>query len=175
MPDTADLDFSVMQCVSLEREIRELLGQIPEMDANQKRTGLLMIEGKLSRANAYVATLEMDIFDLTNERAIERYTRKEAEHRQTVQMLENGFQEAKRSVQTEELARAQSTTPQDLMREASRLQGEQKKSLDNARLRMGEIQAIGAITLEDIGQQTRVTSVPKKKKKAEVSGGAGCG
>jgi hypothetical protein len=84
------------------------------MDANQKRTPLQTIEQTISRARDYVQSLEMDILDLTDQRMIDD-TQKCEEHAQSVRLLEDCFRDANRSVQTEEQARAQGLTPQDLM------------------------------------------------------------
>jgi hypothetical protein len=56
-------------------------------------------------------------------------------------------------VQTEEQARAQGVTPQDLMGRATNLQEQQKKSPDNSLFVVGQIEGVGAATLVGIGNQ----------------------
>jgi chromosome segregation ATPase len=153
MTNSTDLAFSLKQCTTLEREARELLDQIEAMDAKQKRITLRTIEQKISRARDYISAAEMEIVDLTDQRMIDDYTQKKEEHAQTVRMLEAAFQDANRSVQTEEHARAQGATPQDLMGRGTRLQGEQVNAINNALRDLEDIQNIGGATLEEIADQ----------------------
>jgi hypothetical protein len=132
------------------------------MDVNQKRVTLRTIEQKISRAREYVQSLDADISEITEQRDADEYRRKKDEHDQAVQLLEGLFRDANRSIQTEEQARAQGLTPQDLMNRATNLQDEQKKSLDNALFVANQIQTVGAGTLEDIAHQREVLDQTSK-------------
>jgi hypothetical protein len=156
MAYTTDLEFYLKQCTTLEREARQLLDELPSMDVNQKRSTLRVIEQKVSRAREYVQSLDVDISEITDERIADDYRRKKDEHDQTVQLLDGLFRDANRSIQTEEQARAEGITPQDLMKRATDLQDKQKQSLDQSLVVANQIQTVGAGTLEDIAHQREV-------------------
>jgi hypothetical protein len=159
---TVDLEFYLKKCGTLEREVRELLKQTSEMDLNQKRITLPTIGQLISRAKEYVSALEMEIADLTDQAIIDQYTQKKEEYRQKVEALDNCFREVNRSAEADERARAQGITPQDLMREATRLQDKQKKSLGNAKFRMFQIRKVGAETLDDMGHNREKLATSKR-------------
>jgi chromosome segregation ATPase len=153
MTYNTDLEFYLKQCTTLEREAAELLQQCEEAEGNEKRTLLRSVEQKINRAREYVMSVQTDLVDLTDPRMIEDYTAKGEEHDQRVKLLEEQYQQASRQAQVQEQARAQGISPQDLMGKARDLQDEQKRSLENDIYLLGEIQTVGAGTLDEIARQ----------------------
>jgi hypothetical protein len=153
MSYNADLDFYIKQCTTLESEARNLLQQAASAEGNEKRNLLRTIDQKVSRAREFVTSIQMDIGDLKNDDLINHYTREGDNHDQIVRQLEEDARQASQSAQQEEIARSQGITPQDLMNRSTALQKEQQKSLDNSLYTIGQIQATGADTLDEIGRQ----------------------
>ena len=68
-----DIDYYVKQCTDLEREIDEGLNQVQDTDGAERRNLIKELETKVARAKDYVATIQMEALDISDEDDHDRY------------------------------------------------------------------------------------------------------
>ena len=156
MTYNVDIDYYVKQCTDLEREIDEGLNQVQDTDGAERRTLIKELETKVARAKDYVATIQMEALDISDEDDHERYNDEYEKHNDEITKLEELVKSAGKSAQAQEKARASGLTTQDVMNKALDLQEIQKNSLENSINTINNIQEVGSETLNEIDRQKKV-------------------
>ncbi|OHT06224.1 vesicle transport through interaction with t-SNAREs 1A-like protein [Tritrichomonas foetus] len=153
MSYSVDIKYYIQCCTDLEREISDMLEQVPDTNGAERRNLLKEIESKVSRAKEYVSSIQMEVLDITDDELNEQYTEEYETHNAEVTRLEEEVKAAGKSAQQEEKAKASGVTTQQLMDKSKDLQEIQKRSLDNSINTINNIKEVGNDTLVEIDRQ----------------------
>ena len=110
MSYTVDIKYYIKFSTTLEKEIEDMLKEVPDTQGNERRNLLKEIDEKISRAKEYVSSIQMELLDITDEELNEEYTAEYEQHNDTVTRLEEECKQARKEAQQEEKAKAKGLT-----------------------------------------------------------------
>lgn len=147
--ETADIDDYFSSLTEIEINISRALGEIAEMQGEEKRQFSRNIEDSLNEARHFLTSIDLELCDLPESLKPE-YEGKKNHHQQVVTQYEDQLKATTRGINGQKEG---PLTDKDIANKALDLQNQQKNSLDNSINMVNQIQDVGNSTLEEINRQ----------------------